>query len=199
MKTKHVFIEGLWGVGKSTLKSKLPELGYSMVSEPDHTVADSVTLEGDELFFSWYKAAFAQKLLNHACMPGNYAFERSFASTLAFYEAMTGKSHDYLTKMHLDENEWSHYRSADAQCLLLNFSPEGYQRTRAPYLEDRQMRLFLEENPHLIFSYQTILHDYCNLLFGENDVLEIQVGSDDGFFSKEDILSQVSKVLEQKN
>lgn len=193
--TNIAAVEGLWGVGKTTTRKLAEKQGYVSIPEPDHAQHPDQLDSEDRLNFLWYTRAFAQKLEQVSGQKTPVLFERSYASTLAFFEAMTGEDPNLDEAVRL--GLWNGYQEMLATCILLTFEMDGYLR-RLDTLPDQEMANFLLENTDFLVHYPDALRKYAHLLFGSDRVIEVPVGTSEGFIRRAEINHSIDNILTGK-
>lgn len=84
---KKIYIDGVWGLGKSTLCKRIAERqSFTYIDEPVFPVKISKVTFDDEIIDKWYlNAHLVNAMLAHE-IPNDVVLERSMVSTLVYQE-----------------------------------------------------------------------------------------------------------------
>lgn len=178
----RVVVEGLWGVGKTTLCRYLSEIyGFTYIPEPDHEREAGPIGNLDE----WYYHAHLQNYEMAFRVKGSVVIERSVASVFAFAKSrgdakpLTGR---IVSPQTIDV------------CILLAVQYDTY-------------RTLVKTLPHSIFanpvinsepflrSYQPNLEAYITILFPTAMLVYIGVTTSTGLIPAEHVHQQAAEAI----
>ncbi|MBI2464832.1 hypothetical protein HYV64_01700 [Candidatus Shapirobacteria bacterium] len=184
----RIFVEGLWGLGKSTVCGFLLDKGYKFIIEPDHKASELLRrINLDD----WYVNQFVEKVRS-TTQEGDYVIERSLGSTLAYIETWSHSSG--ALQKYSDQIETYKTLAKNAFCIILCSDFDNYLAALGNQ-KDLRIVKFINENHQFIREYPSNLIGQCKYLFGADNVHIIKTLVDNKYINKKLLISKIDDIV----